>query len=154
MLIAASGKLSVLMALLENLRRENHRVLVFSQSRKLLDIVASILSGKRIRHFRIDGNVSSSEDRQRMISRFNVDKSIFCFLLTTQTGGLGITLTGADRVIIFDPAWNPAVDAQACDRVYRIGQKRDVIIYRFISVGTVEEKIYHVWHTDTSAKRS
>ena len=91
---------------------------------------------------RIDGSISSSTERQARIARFNSDTSINVFLLTTQCGGVGITLNGADRVIIFDPAWNPAVDAQAVDRCYRVGQTRDVIVYRFITCGTIEEKVY------------
>jgi SNF2 family DNA or RNA helicase len=91
---------------------------------------------------RIDGSITSSGERQARIARFNSDKGIDVFLLTTQCGGVGITLNGADRVVIFDPAWNPAVDAQAVDRCYRVGQTRDVIVYRFITCGTIEEKVY------------
>jgi hypothetical protein len=91
---------------------------------------------------RIDGTLRDSRKRQELIDAYNKNTSYFCFLLTTQTGGVGITLTGADRVIIFDPAWNPASDNQAVDRAYRIGQMKNVIVYRFITCGTIEEKIY------------
>lgn len=73
---------------------------------------------------------------------FQTSKSIPVFLLTSQVGGLGLTLTAADRVIIVDPAWNPSVDNQSVDRAYRIGQRKDVVVYRLITCGTVEEKIY------------
>lgn len=71
------------------------------------------------------------------------DKSIFIFLLTTRVGGLGVNLTGADRVVIFDPDWNPSTDTQARERAWRIGQTKQVTIYRLITAGTIEEKIYH-----------
>ena len=86
--------------------------------------------------------MTDSRKRQDLIDAYNKDSKFFCFLLTTQTGGVGITLTGADRVIIFDPAWNPASDNQAVDRAFRIGQMKNVVVYRFISCGTIEEKIY------------
>eukprot|EP01083_Nonionella_stella_P117401 349841_1 len=141
-LCSKSGKLRVLMKLLENLREEGHRSLIFSQSKKMLNVIEECLCLERMKYLRIDGDVTQTRDRQELIQLFNRDDSIFCFLLTTQTGGLGITLTGADRVVIFDPAWNPAVDNQAVDRIYRIGQTRDVIVYRLITCSTVEEKIY------------
>lgn len=71
------------------------------------------------------------------------DESLFVFLLTTRVGGLGINLTGADRVIIFDPDWNPSTDTQARERAWRIGQSRPVTVYRLLTTGTIEEKIYH-----------
>ena len=77
-----------------------------------------------------------------MCQDFNEDPSVFCALLTTKVGGFGLNLTGADRAIILDPDWNPANDNQAVDRVFRIGQKRDVIVYRLVTMGTIEEKIY------------
>ena len=73
---------------------------------------------------------------------FNKDPSVFIGLLTTKVGGFGLNLTGADRAIILDPDWNPANDNQAVDRVFRIGQKKDVIVYRLVTMGTIEEKIY------------
>lgn len=74
---------------------------------------------------------------------FLQDKSIFVFLLTTRVGGLGVNLTGADRIIIYDPDWNPSTDAQARERAWRIGQEKQVTIYRLLTAGTIEEKIYH-----------
>ncbi|XP_053229142.1 DNA excision repair protein ERCC-6-like [Podarcis raffonei] len=141
-LMAESGKLSFLMALLERLQEEGHRTLVFSHSRKMLDIIERILTHRCFKLMRIDGTVSQLEERKRRISVFQKSKEYSVFLLTTQVGGVGLTLTAATRVVIFDPSWNPATDAQAVDRVYRIGQKDNVVIYRLISCGTVEEKIY------------
>ncbi|XP_034989710.2 DNA excision repair protein ERCC-6-like [Zootoca vivipara] len=141
-LMAESGKLCFLVALLERLQEEGHRTLVFSHSRKMLDIIERILTHRCFKIMRIDGTVSHLEERKRRISVFQKSKEYSVFLLTTQVGGVGLTLTAATRVVIFDPSWNPATDAQAVDRVYRIGQKDNVVIYRLISCGTVEEKIY------------
>ncbi|XP_029140482.1 DNA excision repair protein ERCC-6-like [Protobothrops mucrosquamatus] len=142
MLIQESGKLSFLVALLERLQDEGHRTLVFSQSRKMLDIIERILTHRGFKLMRIDGTVTHLVEREKRIGMFQKDGDYSVFLLTTQVGGVGLTLTAASRVVIFDPSWNPATDAQAVDRAYRIGQKDNVIIYRLITCGTVEEKIY------------
>ncbi|NXT75869.1 ERC6L protein, partial [Zapornia atra] len=141
-LIQESGKMQFLVGLLERLREEGHRTLVFSQSRKMLDIIELVLSRRRFKIMRIDGTVTHLTERERRINAFQSNKDCCVFLLTTQVGGVGITLTAASRVVIFDPSWNPATDAQAVDRAYRIGQKENVVIYRLITCGTVEEKIY------------
>eukprot|EP00276_Gloeochaete_wittrockiana_P011319 CAMPEP_0184645804 /NCGR_PEP_ID=MMETSP0308-20130426/2400_1 /TAXON_ID=38269 /ORGANISM="Gloeochaete witrockiana, Strain SAG 46.84" /LENGTH=1061 /DNA_ID=CAMNT_0027075225 /DNA_START=95 /DNA_END=3280 /DNA_ORIENTATION=+ len=141
-LMEQSGKLSFLGALVDNLVDTGHRLLIFSQSRRMLDVIELIIRSKNLLFLRIDGSVNKVEERQKRIDVFNTQDAYACFLLTTQTGGLGFTLTGADRVIVFDPSWNPSSDNQAVDRVYRIGQKRNVVIYRFITCNTIEEKIY------------
>lgn len=94
------------------------------------------------RFCRMDGQTPLAK-RQALVDLFNTRDDIFLFLLTTRVGGLGLNLTGADRVILFDPDWNPSVDMQARERCWRIGQKRPVTVYRFITSGTIEEKIYH-----------
>ncbi|KAJ3054813.1 DNA excision repair protein ERCC-6-like [Rhizophlyctis rosea] len=132
-LISQSAKLSVLLLLLQDLIRNGHRSLVFSTSKMMLDVVEACVQHKGIKYVRIDGDVDRKE-RQEHINNFNKDARIGCFLLTTQVG-IGITLT-------VDPSWNPKRDAQAVDRAYRVGQTKDVIGYRFISCGTIEEKIY------------
>ncbi|PAA89571.1 hypothetical protein BOX15_Mlig019690g1, partial [Macrostomum lignano] len=142
MLTEESGKMAFLAKLMARLKAEGHRTLVFSQSRKMLDIAERILEERGHRLSRLDGRVTQVADRQHIVSTFARDKSIDAFLLTTQVGGVGLTLTAADRVVILDPSWNPAVDAQAVDRAFRIGQSRNVLIYRLITCGTVEEKIY------------
>ncbi|KAM9394286.1 DNA excision repair protein ERCC-6-like [Pholidichthys leucotaenia] len=141
-LISESGKMVFLFALLERLREEGHRTLVFARYRKVLDIIQRILSTRGFGVLRLDGTITQVSERERLISLFQKDKRYSVFLLTTQVGGVGITLTGANRVVIYDPSWNPATDAQAVDRAYRIGQTENVVIYRLITCGTVEEKIY------------
>ncbi|KPP69912.1 DNA excision repair protein ERCC-6-like, partial [Scleropages formosus] len=141
-LVSESGKLTFLVALLERLREEGCRTLVFSQSRKMLDIIDRVLVNRGFKILRIDGTVIHLQERERRIDLFQKKKDYSVFLLTTQVGGVGLTLTAANRVVIFDPSWNPATDAQAVDRAYRIGQKENVVIYRLITCATVEEKIY------------
>uniref|UniRef100_A0A3P8TZR7 DNA excision repair protein ERCC-6-like n=1 Tax=Amphiprion percula TaxID=161767 RepID=A0A3P8TZR7_AMPPE len=141
-LISESGKLVFLFALLERLREEGHRTLVFAHYRKVLDIIERILGNRGFKVLRLDGTITQIAERERRISLFQTDDRYSVFLLTTQVGGVGITLTAANRVVIYDPSWNPATDAQAVDRAYRIGQTENVIIYRLITCGTVEEKIY------------
>ncbi|KAK5870589.1 hypothetical protein PBY51_003525 [Eleginops maclovinus] len=141
-LIAESGKLVFLFALLERLREDGHRTLVFAHYRKVLDIIERILGNRGYKVLRLDGTIIQLAEREKLITKFQTDKSYSVFLLTTQVGGVGITLTAANRVVIYDPSWNPATDAQAVDRAYRIGQSENVVIYRLITCGTVEEKIY------------
>ncbi|XP_052449872.1 DNA excision repair protein ERCC-6-like [Carassius gibelio] len=141
-LVAESGKLQFLVSLMECLREEGHRTLIFSQSRKMLDIIAHVLLKRNFQILRLDGTVTKLAEREKRIKLFQTKKRYTIFLLTTQVGGVGVTLTAANRVVIFDPSWNPATDAQAVDRAYRIGQSKNVIIYRLITCGTVEEKIY------------
>ena len=97
------------MELLRNLKAENHRVLIFSMSKKMLDMLEIILKGNFFSFLRIDGD-SEISSRQEMCTKFNTDQSLFCCLLTTKVGGFGLTLTGADRAVILDPDWNPAND--------------------------------------------
>eukprot|EP00741_Cyanophora_paradoxa_P008311 tig00001292_g8040.t1 len=139
---AQSGKLLFLERLLQELRAGRHRTLVFSQSRRALNLIDALLARKGFRALRVDGSVTDGRERQRRVDAFNKCADYEVFLLTTQTGGLGFTLTGADRVVIFDPSWNPSLDNQAVDRVYRIGQRKPVVVYRLLTCGTIEEKIY------------
>ncbi|XP_021043674.1 DNA excision repair protein ERCC-6-like [Mus pahari] len=141
-LMQESGKMIFLMSLLERLQDEGHQTLVFSQSRQILNIIERLLKNKHFKTLRIDGTVTQLWEREKRIQLFQQNKEYSVFLLTTQVGGVGLTLTAATRVVIFDPSWNPATDAQAVDRVYRIGQKENVVVYRLITCGTVEEKIY------------
>lgn len=116
LLVEQSGKLRFLTSLLANLRGEGHRCLIFSQSTKMLDCIQHVMRADGYSMLRVDGSVAKVADRQQRVDAFNADRSVFAFLLTTQVGGLGLTLTGADRVIIFDPSWNPSTDAQVCGR--------------------------------------
>ncbi|KAL7719226.1 DNA repair and recombination protein RAD26 [Entamoeba marina] len=140
-IIPESGKLMLLQKLLRKWNSE-HKTLIFCQTKQMLSIVERMLCLEKIQFIRMDGTVQAQK-RSKLIDSFNHDDSIKVFILTTRVGGLGINLTGADRVILFDPDWNPTVDSQAKERVLRIGQKKDVVIYRFVSLGTIEEKIYH-----------
>ena len=139
-LMKHSSKLEILATLLSKLCSEGHRVLVFSQSTKTLDIIQQVI--QEISFSRIDGS-TKEKDRQRFVDEFN-DKNtnVEVMLLSTKAGGLGLTLTGADRAVVYDPSWNPAEDSQAVDRCYRIGQEHPVVVYRLVSSGTVEEKMY------------
>ncbi|KAI8921822.1 P-loop containing nucleoside triphosphate hydrolase protein [Entophlyctis helioformis] len=137
-----SGKLVVVQALLQMWKRQGHRVLLFSQTRQMLDILETFVRDQGYEHLRMDGSTSVTS-RAPLVDRFNETPSIFVFLLTTKVGGLGINLTGADRVLIYDPDWNPSTDTQARERAWRLGQTKSVTIYRLMTSGTIEEKIYH-----------
>jgi len=141
-LMQESGKVQFVIDLLELLRRKGHRTALFSSSRKILNIIHKILLVKNFKIMRLDGRVTKVTDRQMRVNKFQTDDSYNVFLLTIQVGGVGLTLTGADRAIIFDPGWNPSTDNQAVDRIYRIGQEKEVVVYRLITCGTVEEAVY------------
>ncbi|KAK0055030.1 helicase domino [Biomphalaria pfeifferi] len=134
------GKLQTLDLLLRQLKSGQHRVLIFTQMTKMLDVLESFLNFHGHRYLRLDGT-TKVEQRQYLMDRFNADPRIFCFILSTRSGGIGVNLTGADTVIFYDSDWNPTMDAQAQDRCHRIGQTRDVHIYRLVSEMTVEENI-------------
>lgn len=134
------GKLQVLATLLRRLKQHRHKVLIFTQMTKMLDVLEAFINLHGYTYCRLDGS-TSTEQRQLLMQRFNNDAKIFLFILSTRSGGFGINLTGADTVIFYDSDWNPAMDQQAQDRCHRIGQTRDVHIYRLISEGTIEESI-------------
>ncbi|XP_006027753.1 chromodomain-helicase-DNA-binding protein 2 isoform X3 [Alligator sinensis] len=140
-LIRSSGKLILLDKLLTRLRERGNRVLIFSQMVRMLDILAEYLAIKHYPFQRLDGSIKG-EIRKQALDHFNADGSEdFCFLLSTRAGGLGINLASADTVVIFDSDWNPQNDLQAQARAHRIGQKKQVNIYRLVTKGTVEEEI-------------
>ncbi|RLN06101.1 hypothetical protein BBJ28_00004669 [Nothophytophthora sp. Chile5] len=140
---SASGKLLVLQKVLATWKTQGHRVLVFTQTRGMLDILESLMSRLGHASCRLDGTTNVAE-RQTRLDAFNApDSDLFVFLLTTRAGGIGVNLVGADRVVVFDPDWNPSTDLQARERAWRIGQKKPVTVYRFVTAGTIEEKIYH-----------
>ncbi|KAJ6682715.1 hypothetical protein OIU74_020871 [Salix koriyanagi] len=136
-----SCKISFILSLLDNLIPEGHNVLIFSQTRKMLNHIQESLVSNGYEFIRLDGTTKAA-DRVKIVSDFQEGNGAPIFLLTSQVGGLGLTLTKADRVIVVDPAWNPSMDNQSVDRAYRIGQKKDVVVYRLMTCGTVEEKIY------------
>uniref|UniRef100_A0A8C4N323 Chromodomain helicase DNA binding protein 5 n=1 Tax=Equus asinus asinus TaxID=83772 RepID=A0A8C4N323_EQUAS len=143
-LVKSSGKLMLLQKMLKKLRDEGHRVLIFSQMTKMLDLLEDFLEYEGYKYERIDGGITGGL-RQEAIDRFNAPGAQqFCFLLSTRAGGLGINLATADTVIIYDSDWNPHNDIQAFSRAHRIGQNKKVMIYRFVTRASVEERITQV----------
>ncbi|CDF39449.1 unnamed protein product [Chondrus crispus] len=134
------GKLQTLDRLLRKLQAAGSRALIFTQMTKVLDILESFLNLHGLKYLRLDGT-TKTDDRQKVVERFNTDSRIFCMILTTRAGGVGLNLTGADAVVFYDTDYNPAVDNQAQDRAHRIGQTKPVNIYPLVSEQTVEENI-------------
>jgi SWI/SNF-related matrix-associated actin-dependent regulator of chromatin subfamily A member 5 len=140
-LVENCGKMVLLDKLLKRLKERGHRVLLFTQMTRILDIMEDYLVMRRFQYCRIDGN-TSYDMREDYIDAFNKpDSEKFIFLLSTRAGGLGINLQTADVVILYDSDWNPQADLQAQDRAHRIGQKKQVQVFRFVTEHTVEEKI-------------
>jgi len=134
------GKLQMLDQILRREKQGGHRCLIFTQMSKVLDVLEDFLNLHDYRYLRLDGT-TKTQKRAELVERFNQQEQYFVFILTTRSGGLGLNLTGADRVIFYDIDWNPAIDLQAQDRAHRIGQTRDVVIYKLVSTNTVEENI-------------
>ncbi|KAF8064179.1 RAD26-like SNF2 family DNA-dependent ATPase [Lyophyllum atratum] len=136
------GKWAVLELLLKEWRRDpTNKVLIFTKSVKLLEMLEFHLKSRGYGFLKLDGSTKQA-DRMPMIDKFHSDPSVFLFLISTLAGGTGLNLTGANKVVIFDPNWNPAHDLQAMDRAFRFGQTRDVSVYRLLGAGSVEELIY------------
>lgn len=136
-----SGKMKVLDQLLNHFRKHRDKVLLFSFSTKLLDVLQQYCMASGLDYRRLDGS-TKSEERLKIVKEFNSSQDVNICLVSTMAGGLGLNFIGANVVILFDPTWNPANDLQAIDRAYRIGQCRDVKVFRLISLGTVEEIMY------------
>lgn len=149
-----SGKMQVVKNLLQLWQSQGHRTLLFCQTKQMLDILEKFVANLQqkssdesldsdyFHYLRMDGSTPIIR-RQQLVDTFNTNHYYHVFLLTTKVGGLGVNLTGADRVIIFDPDWNPSTDMQARERAWRLGQTKDITIYRLMTAGTIEEKIYH-----------
>ena len=133
-----SAKLDACMGIIEEMKAENRKVLVFSQFTKMLDILAKELNERKIKHSYLSGK---TKDRKETVHGFTDDPEKTVFLISTKAGGVGLNLTVADAVVIFDPWWNPQVERQAVDRAHRIGQNKTVNVYRLRTKGTIEEKI-------------
>ncbi|KAM3334546.1 hypothetical protein ACQJBY_029148 [Aegilops geniculata] len=140
-LVSASGKLQLLHKLLPKLKERGDRVLIFSQMTKMLDILEDFLSFLGYKYARIDGQTALSARQESIKEYNNTESETFIFLMSTRAGGLGIDLPGANRVIIYDPDFNPFMDLQAQSRAHRIGQTRPVVVYQLITKCSVEEKI-------------
>ncbi|XP_067886196.1 DNA excision repair protein ERCC-6-like 2 isoform X2 [Heterodontus francisci] len=136
-----TSKMQVLQRLLDHCRRNQEKMLLFSLSTKLLDVLERYCMATGLDYRRLDGK-TKTEDRVKIVKEFNSTQDINICLVSTIAGGLGLNFVGASIVVMFDPTWNPANDLQAIDRAYRIGQCRDVKVFRLISLGTVEEIMY------------
>ncbi|XP_034334038.2 lymphocyte-specific helicase isoform X2 [Magallana gigas] len=139
-LVQTCGKMKLLDAMLAELKLRKHKVLIFSQMTKMLDILQDFCWLRKYKFCRLDGSTSIQE-RQEQMADFNSNPEVFIFLLSTRAGGLGINLVGADTVIIYDSDWNPQCDLQAQDRCHRIGQSKPVVIYRLVTTNTIDQRI-------------
>ncbi|GFS53061.1 chromatin-remodeling ATPase INO80 [Nephila pilipes] len=139
-IVTDSGKLQVLDDLLIRLKAGGHRVLIYSQMTRMIDLLEDYMCFRKHTYMRLDGS-SKIADRRDMVADFQTRSDIFVFLLSTRAGGLGINLTAADTVIFYDSDWNPTVDQQAMDRAHRLGQTKQVTVYRLICQGSIEERI-------------
>jgi SNF2 family DNA or RNA helicase len=135
---AESAKLDALLEMLESLMAEGHKVLVFSQFLGALEVIRAALEEREWKYFLLTGD---TENRGELVDDFQKSEGAAVFLLSLKAGGAGLNLTAASYVVLFDPWWNPAVENQAIDRTHRIGQTQQVIAYRFLVKGSIEEKI-------------
>ncbi|KAM5236465.1 lymphoid-specific helicase [Ctenodactylus gundi] len=139
-LVRNSGKFLILDRMLPELKKRGHKVLLFSQMTRMLDILMDYCLLRSFSFSRLDGSMSYSE-REENMHNFNNDPDVFIFLVSTRAGGLGINLTAADTVVIYDSDWNPQSDLQAQDRCHRIGQTKPVVVYRLVTANTIDQKI-------------
>ncbi|XP_057369062.1 lymphoid-specific helicase-like [Daphnia carinata] len=139
-MVSDSGKLAVMDQMLKRLIKDGHKVLIFSQLTMMLDVLADYLSMRGLKFGRLDGRMNL-EERAVDMDKFRNDPDMPVFLISTRAGGLGITLTSADTVIIYDSDWNPQCDLQAQDRCHRIGQTKPVVVYRLVTSDTVDQRI-------------
>ena len=138
--VTDSGKLATLDRLLAELKVGGHRVLLYFQMTRMMDLIEEYLTYRQYKYLRLDGS-SKIGDRRDMVADWQTRSDLFVFVLSTRAGGLGINLTAADTVIFYDSDWNPTVDSQAMDRAHRLGQTKQVTVYRLITRGTIEERI-------------
>ncbi|AGO13663.1 AaceriAGL212Wp [[Ashbya] aceris (nom. inval.)] len=138
-----SGKLKVLMSLLHQIAHhsDNEKVVIISNYTQTLDIIGNLMSSANLSYLRLDGSTPTKE-RDAIVNDFNRSQTIFGFLLSAKSGGVGLNLVGASRLILFDNDWNPSVDLQAMSRIHRDGQKRPCFIYRLVTTGCIDEKIF------------
>jgi len=141
-----AGKIQTLLRLLKEYQAQGRRMLIFSQFTQILDILQAVLKMRKINYLLLTGS-TAVDVRQSLVDEFNEDDSIPCFLLSTKAGGMGINLTAASVVILFDQDFNPHNDKQAQDRAYRIGQKRDVDVVRLITRNSIEEDMLRLGQT-------
>lgn len=137
------GKFKLLSLLLKLLKENNHKVLIFSQMTMVLDWIEDLLEYYNYQYLRLDGNVASNK-RQTLIDLYNNEDKYFVFLISTRAGGIGINLSSADTVIIYDNDWNPQEDIQAIDRCHRYGQTKPVVVYRLLTRNSIDNRMYNV----------
>jgi len=137
-----SGKMKVLAEIMRLWWEHKHRALIFAQTVKMVEIIQHWMNQEGYAHLRIDSKTPVSK-RPRMIEEFNGNPQLFAMILTKGVGGVGLNIIGADRVVIVEPDWDPMTDVQARERAWRIGQRKNVAIYRLCTTTTVEEKVYH-----------
>lgn len=138
--VTDSGKLATLDRLLAELKAGGHRVLLYFQMTRMMDLIEEYLTYRQYKYLRLDGS-SKIGDRRDMVMDWQTRSDLFVFVLSTRAGGLGINLTAADTVIFYDSDWNPTVDSQAMDRAHRLGQTKQVTVYRMITRNSIEERI-------------
>ncbi|KAK9480623.1 SNF2 family N-terminal domain-containing protein [Lipomyces japonicus] len=138
--VTDSGKLLKLDSLLTELKANDHRVLIYFQMTRMMDLMEEYLNYRQYRYVRLDGS-SKLSDRRDLVNDWQTRPELFVFLLSTRAGGLGINLTAADTVIFYDSDWNPTIDSQAMDRAHRLGQTKQVTVYRLLVRGTIEERM-------------
>merc|ERR1719487_842476 len=136
-----SGKMKTLDVLLRTFSQRMEKTLIFSESTRVLSLIEDYIKSQGWRYCRLDGTTATSK-RQQLVDKFNNDKGILAFLISTRAGGMGLNLTSATNVVLYDVTWNPSLDAQAQDRCYRYGQLQKVTVYRLIAQGTIEELKY------------
>jgi non-specific serine/threonine protein kinase len=141
-----SAKFELFKDLINDIIKENYKVAIFSQFVQVLKIIEDYFKKEKLEYSYLDGSCAS-QNRKKSIQQFQDNENIKLFLLSIKAGGVGINLTAADYVIIFDPWWNPAVEEQAIDRVHRIGRKNKVIAYKMILKNSIEEKILELQKT-------
>ncbi|KAF6008306.1 hypothetical protein HII13_004091 [Brettanomyces bruxellensis] len=135
-----SGKLKKLDQMLPVLKKNGHKCLVYFQMTRMMDLMEEYLTYRQYKYIRLDGS-SRLSDRRDLVDDWQTNPDLFIFLLSTRAGGLGINLTAADTVIFYDSDWNPTIDSQAMDRAHRLGQTRQVTVYRLLVKGTIEERM-------------
>ncbi|HXW52138.1 MAG TPA: SNF2-related protein, partial [Candidatus Acidoferrales bacterium] len=139
----ASGKFQAFLELLESIIESGHRVLVFSSFTEMLGIMRDALDARQTRYSYLDG---ATKNRSKVLDDFRSEDGPPVFLMSLKAGGVGLTVTEADYVVLYDPWWNPAIERQAIDRTHRIGQTKPVTAYRLVTLGSVEEKIQALQH--------
>ena len=138
-----SGKLNQCMEIIKDAVQANHKILLFSGYPSMFDLIEKELNREEIKYFKLTGQTKVSE-RIGLVDEFNENNDIKVFLISLKAGGTGLNLIGADMVIHYDPWWNISAENQATDRTYRIGQKRNVQVYKLITKNSIEEKIYEL----------